>query len=289
MPQSNVSLIYEDMAAQATLSGGGWLTGSLKLANLQTPYLSETARSTNASPTNSQFLVSFGVNRTIGGIALGGCKVTPFAQYRIRAFTSDASGAVAYDTGVVPFSGALVDRTMLEWEDDGFWEGISQEFSDGRKGSLLLHFPPQPVTARIWRIEIIDPTNPNAYIDIGRLLMGRLWQPAINYTYDGNGLDFEALTDVEESRSGTRFYNARNLRRIFSFSFDNLPEAETLRDVYRIVTRSGIHNQVVVAPDPSDIASFQRDAFIGTLSVLPSLRRSAFQRVSTNYKIEEVL
>ncbi|MGA4552387.1 hypothetical protein [Methylorubrum aminovorans] len=289
MPQSNLALIYEDMAARATLSGGGWQPGSLKLANLRTPYLAEIARSSNASPANSQFDVDLGAYRTIGGIALGGCQVTPFAQYRLRAFINDASGPVGYDTGVIPFPGTRVDQQLLDWEDPGFWEGVSQEFDDRRKGSLLLHIPPESITARVWRVEIIDPGHPANRIDIGRLIMGRLWQPAFNYTYDNNSLDFEALTDVEESRTGTRFYNARNLRRIFSFGFDFLPEADTLRDVYRIATRSGIHNQVVVAPDPSDITNFQRDAFIGTLSVPPSLRRAAFQRVSTSYKIEEVL
>lgn len=289
MAQSNLALLYEDVAARGVLSGGNWLPGSLRLANLQTPYLAEIARSASAAPADTQFDIDLGAPASIGGIAMGACRVTPFARYRIRAFYSDTSGPAFYDTGEVAFPGTRVDPQLLDWQDPGFWEGISQEFDDPRKGSLFLHIPPQPVLARIWRIEIIDPDHPAGRIDIGRLMMGRVWQPAYNYTYDNNSLDFEALTDVEESRSGTRFYNARNLRRVFSFGFDYLPEVETLRDVYRIATRSGIHNQVVVVPDPTDAANFQRDAFIGTLSVPPSLRRSAFRHVSTSYKIEEVL
>ena len=289
MAQSNLALVYEDVAARGTLSGGDWQPGSLRLANLQTPYLAEIARSTSAAPSASQFDVDLGRSVVIGGIALGACRVTPFAQYRIRAFLNDASGPTVYDTGVLPFPGTRVDPALLEWEDPGFWEGVSQEFDDPHKGSLLLNIPPDGVAARIWRIEIIDPDHPAGRIDIGRLIMGRVWRPSTNYTFNGNSLDFEALTDVEESRGGTRFYNPRNLRRVFSFAFDYLPQVETLRDVYRIATRSGIHNQVGVVPGPSDTAKFQRDAFSGTLSVPPSLRRAAFQQVSTNYKVEEVL
>jgi len=287
--QSNLALIYEDAAAQGTLSGGRWQAGSLRLSNLQTPYLAEIARSVSAAPPDTYVDVDLGAYTAISGIALGSCRVTTLAKFRVRAFATDFASPVIYDTGPADFPGSRVDPDLLGWEDIGFWEGLSQDFDDRGKGSLLLHFLPGPITARAWRIEIIDPSHPAGHIDIGRLIMGRVWQPATNFTYDSNGLDFEALTDVEESRSGTRFYNARNLRRAFSFGFDYLPEAETFRDVYRIVTRSGIHNQVVVAPNPSDPGTYQRDAFIGTLGVLPSLRRPVFQRAATSFKIEEVL
>ncbi|KQQ13277.1 hypothetical protein ASF53_13970 [Methylobacterium sp. Leaf123] len=62
-----------------------------------------------------------------------------------------------------------------------------------------------------------------------------------------------------------------------------------LREIYRIVTTSGIHNQVVVIPDPTDTESVQRDVFIGTIGALPSLRRSTFRRIATSFKIKEAL
>ena len=284
-----LALIYEDAAARATLSGGGWAPGSLRLANLQTPYLAETARSNTSDPSDTQFDVDFGVYTTIAGIALGGCQVTSVARYRVRAFYDDASSQIVYDSGLQDFPSTRVDQELLDWEDPGFWEGRSRDFDDRRKGALLLHIPPAPVLARVWRVEIIDPGNPAGFVDVARLIMGRLWQPDLNFTYDGNSLDFQALTDVEESRSGTRFYNARNLRRSFTFGFDALPEEATLRDIYRIVTASGVHNQVVVVPDPTDTDNVQRDVFIGTIAVLPSLRRSTFRRVATSFKIDEAL
>ena len=62
-----------------------------------------------------------------------------------------------------------------------------------------------------------------------------------------------------------------------------------MREIYRIVTTSGVHNQVVVIPDPTDADNVQRDVFIGTIGTLPSLRRSAFHRVATSFKINEAL
>ncbi|WP_155773700.1 hypothetical protein [Methylorubrum extorquens] len=284
-----LTLIYEDSAARATLSGGNWAQGSLRLANVQTPYFAEVARSASTQAADTQFTVDFGVYTAIAGIALGGCQVTSVARYRVRAFYDDASSVVVYDSGLQDFPSTRVDQELLDWEDPGFWEGRSRDFDDRRKGALLLHIPPAPVLARVWRIEIIDPSNPTGFIDIGRLIMGRLWQPDINFTYDGNSLDFEALTDVEESRSGVKFFNARNLRRSFSFGFDTLSEQAAMREIYRIVTTSGVHNQVVVIPDPTDADNVQRDVFIGTIGTLPSLRRSAFHRVATSFKINEAL
>lgn len=289
MAHANLALIYEDVAARGVVSGGGWQPGSLRLSNLLTPYLAEIARSNSTAPSDTHFTIDLGVYSPIAGIALGNCGVTPFARYRIRAFVSDEASPTIYDTGEIGFPVTRIDGSLLAWEDPGLWEGVTQEFDDRRKGSLLLHFLAEPVVARVWRIEIIDPNNANGHLDIARLIMGRLWQPEINDTYGGNSLEFNALTDVEESRSGTRFYNARNIRRVFSFSYDYLPEDTAYRDIYRIATVSGISNQVVVVPNPADVSAVQREAFIGTLGTPPSLRRPVFGCASTSFKVEEVL
>lgn len=286
MGQSNLALIYENYADRGTLSGGSWQTGSLKLSNLLTPYLAQVARSMSTAEADTQFSIDFGQPYIIGGIALGPCNVRPDALCRYRAY--DDNGLV-YDSELLPFPGSTVESANLEWEDSGFWEGTSREFDDLSKGIYLIHLPPRPLACERITVEIMDAGNPAGFLDIGRLICGKAWSPKYNYGYEGNSLDFEDLTNREEGSSGARFYNPRPMRRSFSFSFEYLPEAQTFQDIYRIVSRSGTHRQVVVIPNPSDPDSFAREAFIGTLGTLPSLRRPTFQGIATAFKIEEVL
>lgn len=286
---ANLTLIYDNFADAAALSGGQWQTGSLRLDNLRTPYFAEVARSASTDPAATRFNVDLAGLPAVGGIAVGPCSVSAYAQVRVRAYFDGSRTQLAYDSGFVGLPGSQVDQDLLAWEDPGFWEGISADFNDLGKGSIFFHLPPTPVTAQAWTVEIDDRSNIDGHIDIGRLFMGRVWQPTSNYGYDNNSLDFDSLTDVEESRSGVRFFNARNIRRSLSFTFDYLPDAATFRDVYRIATHAGTHNQVAVIPDPDDLDSYQREAFIGTLGQPPSLRRPAFGFAATAFKIEESL
>ncbi|XYD07423.1 hypothetical protein R1A27_20145 [Methylobacterium sp. NMS12] len=286
MGQSNLALIYENYADRGALSGGSWQAGSLRLANLQTPYLAEVARSTSTAEAATQFTVDFGQPYIIGGIAFGPCNVRPDALCRYRFY--DDNGLV-YDSLLLPFPGSTVESANLEWEDSGFWEGTTREFDDLFKGIYLISVLSVPMSCERITVEIFDAGNPDGFIEIGRLICGKVWSPSTNYGPDGHSHDLDDLTDREEGRSGARFYNPRPMRRLFSFSFDYLPEAETFRDVYRIATRSGTHRQVVVIPNPADPDSYVREAFVGTLGTPPSLRRPSAGEAATAFKIEEVL
>lgn len=286
---SNVAIIYRNYSDRGVLSGGNWQAGSLRLANMQTPYLAEVARSIDTSPASTQVLADLSAFPAIGGVAFGPTNARTTATARVRAYFDAAGSELIYDSGPLNFPGVAVDSLQLEWEEDGFWEGVSAEVEDLGKGITFIHLTGVPVVARYWKIEIFDEGNPDGFVEVSRLMIGSVWQPDYNYDYDGNEFGLEPLTDVEESRSGVRFYNPRNTRRTFSFSFAYLPDVQTFADVYRIATRSGIHNQVVVVPHPDDLDTYQREAFLGTLGVMPTLRRNAPGHAGTNFKIEEAL
>jgi hypothetical protein len=286
VPQKNITLVYENFADRGQLSGGSW-RASLPLANLQTPYLPEIARSTSAAATSTWFDVMLPTAQPVGGIVLGPANVTAAATARIRAFTSAAYSVTLYDSGVIPFPGAAAEFVDLEWEDEAFWDGDIRGFGDALSGAYLFHLPPTIVTSRFWRIELFDQANPQGYLNIGRLLIGRRWRPEYNYDEGDNSLSFEVLTDQEESRSGTKFFNPRATRRVFQFSFSRLPDTISFAEVFRIVVRSGLHNQVAVIPNPDDPNTFQREALLGTLRQPPSLRRYSMPQFATSFVIEE--
>lgn len=286
MGQKNLAIIYQNFADSGQISGGAWRDATLPLVNLQTPYLAQVARSRTTAKEDTQFSITFAGLRLIGGVAFGPCNVRPTAQARYRGYDGDE---LKFDSGWLPFPNSSVPSADLEYGDLGFWEQRDSEVDDLTKGITFIDVPDVPLAVRTLVFEISDEGNPDTYIDVGRLICGRVWRPKHNYDYSDNSLDLSALTDVQESRKGVRFYDPRVVRRSFSFGFSYLPDAETFEEVYRLATRSALHNQVVVVPNPGDPTTFIREAFIGTLAQLPSLRRPTFGYAATSFKIEEAL
>lgn len=294
MPQQNLALMYENRVDLdgVVLGGGSWQTGSLGLNNLRTPYLPEVARTTSTDPADTKFNCTLPKTYSIGGIALGPTNLRATAQIRIRAYTDQGKANLVDDSGLLTLPSNQVDNLTLAWEDAGFWEGVTQEFDDiGRgigKGATFIYIPKFRFVAGYIEVEIFDKGNPDGYFDIGRFFASRTWRPPKNYEEGSNSLDFEAVTDEEMGRSGTLFHNARAIRQIFKFAFSYLPDTE-FREIYQIAVRSGIHNQVVVVPNPGDPSTFLREAFIGTLGQMPSLRRMSTPNIATEFVAKESL
>ena len=294
MTQQNIAVLYENRVDLdgVVLSGGSWQTGSLGLANLQTPYLAEVARSMSTAPADTQFVCNLPQPYSIGGIALGPTNLRASALVRIRSYTDVTMAVLVDDSGLIALPSSKVDSISLAWEDLGFWEGITQEFDDiGKgigKGATFIYIPAARFVAGAVKVEIFDQGNPAGYFDIGRFFVSRTWRPPYNYDEQGNSLDFEAVTDQEEGRSGTTFFNPRAIRRTFKFAFTYLPDSE-FREIYQIAVRSGIHNQVLVVPNPGDVNSYLREAFFATLGTVPSLRRMSTPNIATEFVARESL
>lgn len=293
-PQENLALMYENRVDLdgVIIQGGRWQPGSLGLQNLRTPYLPEVARSMSADPADTTFTCTLPKAYSVGGIALGPTNLRATAQLRIRSYQDQGMQALMDDSGMISLPSNDVDQLTLPWEDPGFWEGKTQEFDDiGKaigKGATFIYIPKFRFIAGFFKVEIFDKDNPDGYLDVSRFFVSRTWRPPKNYEEGTNLLDFEAITDEEVGRSGTLFHNPRALRRTFKFSFPYLPESE-LREIYQIAVRSGIHNQIVVVPNPGDPSTFLREAFIGTLGVPPTLRRMSTPQIATDFIAKESL
>jgi hypothetical protein len=292
--QANFALLYENRVDLdgVVLGGGSWQSGSLGLSNLQTPYLAEVARTASTAVTDTQFTCQLPQAYSIGGFALGPTNLRPSALVRIRSYVDSSMQAMVDDSGYLALPSSTVDQNTLQWEDLGFWEGITQEFDDvGKgigKGSTFVYIPTVRFVAGFFLVEIFDPGNPVGYFDIGRFFASRTWRPTYNFDEQNTSLDFEAVTDQEEGRSGTLYFNPRAMRRKFKCQWSDLPDFE-FREIYQIIVRSGIHNQVYVCPNPADPTTYLRESFFGTLDQLPSLARKAVPRLSTAFVVKESL
>lgn len=289
MAMGNLVLLYENFADGGIFSGafGSW---TLPLANMQDPDIQRVARSSNATNAATKFRIDLGAPQNVDGLAFGPVNISPGASWRGRAYSDSSYSVLVYDTGTQEVGGEVIDwansAAWLEWENLGFWLGISDPLDE--LPQFLFHVAPLAQTAQYWQIEVFDAANGDGFIEIGRLLIGKAFRPAKNYGED-NSLSIVPLTDVEESLGGLRVYWERGLRRSFACSFPSLTKSELFGDAFRVMLRSGISRQVFVVPDPDDTEFGIRRSFLATFKQMPAIRQLLVERGSTGVDLEEVL
>lgn len=281
-----IALYYGNYADTATLSGGSWAAG-LPLTNLQNRMLRRVARSTNATTAATQFRVDLGQSRIQRAICIGPHNATAGLTYRISAYFDAGYSTAVYDSGWL--GATVVPSLSLAWEDPGFWYGISSAGGDDEVGTWLVHMLSPPVTARYWQIEFNDTSNPDGYLEFGRLFMAGWWEPSLNYEPGSNSFAFESRTVTQESIGGTEYHWRRQAPRVFSCNWPYLPGSEVFGDVYKMLRTLGVDGEVFVIPDP-DSAHLQRRSFLGRIrSHDPITQPIVTDYASVGLEIKEIL
>lgn len=281
-----IQFSFANLADAATLSAGSWQAGA-PLANLQQEFLSKRARSTNDDLASTTIRIDFGAVAIVRLVAIARHNLSRDATYRVFGGSTAGSGDI-YDSGTLPVWPAIFLPQDLEWENDNFWTGqISAAETVGYPISLT-HDCGGNILARYWRIDFADTTNPDGYVELARLWMGRVWSPTRNYSY-GASLTWEARDISEQSLGGVLFHDRRDPARVFRFSLKALTTTEATGaplDAQRLLGSAG---QLWVVPEPADLArGFKRN-------MLARMRRAdpiaqAFRNLhETAFELEEIL
>lgn len=289
---ANAIILYENFADTATLDGGAYEV-DLPIENLQNQRLGRVARTTDATEASTVIEIDFGVERRVDAIALGVPNISPGAQYRITSYEESGMTTEVYDSGVKSLPGVVVDSLDLEWEDPGFWYGINTEQLLVEFGTWIIEVIPDASAGdahkRWWKIEIFDEDNADGYLDFSRLLAGRAYRPAINYSED-NSFGLSELTDVSESLGGHRTYFERGLRRTLRLAFPTGSSwDQAFNDIFRMMVKARTSRQVFVITDYEDTEFLQERSFLATFKQVPAIQQLLVDRSATLVDLEEVL
>lgn len=274
----NVLLIYDNFSDVATLSGGSFVP-ALPLNNLKVPEPYKVARTTNTLLSSTQFSVSLGGPRAMKAIVIGPTNLSTAHKYRISGTGFDTG----WSTGL-----ARAEWNTLPWDDPDFWTGLTP-WDDDERGIWIIHVFDTPVVAKNWLVEIDDQLNSDGYIDLGRLVMGRVWQPSLNFVYGNNGLAFRDNSLRATTLSGSEKIWRRRNPRVFNLAFDYLPDEEMYRDGYDFQRIAGYDGQVFVVPDPDNIQTRQRRSFLATVTRPDPLAQVTFGRSSMAFELKEII
>jgi len=109
-----------------------------------------------------------------------------------------------------------------------------------------------------YRVEVADAGAP--FLQFGRVMLGRRWQPTTNFDVAGTPLSF-APTDLQiHTPYGRTFTSQRNQTppRIFELTALSLNRREAFDGIYEIQRLIGMHGDVVCVIDPGATSDFHR-------------------------------
>lgn len=265
---TNIILLYDNAADEGALSGGSW---SLPLTNMQDPRPTKMARSIDVNPASTKWRAQLTAAKTLRAIVFGPSNFSSGMQYRIRAYSDSLYSSLINDTGQVTFGATPISTYDMHWTDPNWWSG-AQPLDDpgGAAGIWVIHVYNSDVTAQYWDFEIDNSSNPDGFIEIGRLFLGSAYIPSLNFEPGSNRAGFTSLTSVQQAVGGSRYFNRRRAARTFQWQHSALPDDEVHDSVYRIAAIAGSDQQIFIIPDADDTDRLAKRSFLGTLDEIPS-------------------
>lgn len=243
----------------ATLSGGTW-NAAYPLASLKTRYLAQKARTSNALAASSVIDLDLLSAQAIGVVALVAHNLTSAATVRIQGSSAASQTPVLYDSTA---------QTIYTGGPD-----YAKSFT--------------PVSARYWRISIVDTANPAGYIALGRVFIGPAFAPAAGLAW-GPGLAVESKTNVAEALGGMEFFDTRPNRRVWTGELAWLSDAEAWALWHPIQRAMDVYNEVYLIEDTADTAYRAQRNFLGRLRQLSPIQWPYVNQHACGVEIAELL
>lgn len=282
-------LFYPNIDDKATLSGGSW-EATLPLSNLQTRTIKQYARTTDDANASTKFTATLDKARSMSVVGLIDHNLSVDATYRIRLYDDAGLTMLAYDSGVTVVFPTFYDEDTDPggWDGGNLWDlGLTEEEREVYTASLV-HLLTVETSAQYLLFELFDTSNPDGYVQAGRLFMGSGWTPAVNMQY-GASLSYESRDEIDEADSGAEFFNARPAPRIAQFELGFMTQDEGMGrafDMQRIVGTTG---EVLFIWNQEDTLHFLRRTFLARLRSLSPIEQNYFDNFRTTHEVKELL
>lgn len=276
---ANARIIYANAADLGTLVASSEASASMEIENILSDRKSEVWRSTG---TTEYFEISFTADQTIAGVVLPWTNLTATATMRVRLY--DVSNAVLLDTGTnlaVPGgSPALWGWTNAQLNSNAFGYG---------GGAYARAWFTSTGAVRKIRVDLVDTSSAQGYIEVGRVVAGPRWDLAKNPDYE---LQQSSVDTSKHYRAddGTLLTDAGTVHRK-----QVIPLAiwtNTDRDnFWSIVETCGKTRPILFSlfPDETgDAKGEQKGMIYGKFMEAPGTRYPAYRQYTTTMDIEEI-
>jgi len=226
--------------------------------------------------------------KTAGAAVTRAADISASPQGTLPAGYMDALQPATYDSEWRDVWPTVYPFGTLEWGDENWWSG--KYTVDETEGYIaeLVHILPTDRYERYWRIEFDDQTNADGFIEIGRLFVGRVWQPKINMIY-GASIGWETTTEARAAISGAEYFSDGINYRVQKFTLAHMDQDEAFSQAFELQRRAGISGEILWIHDPTDTVHALRRRFLARLRQLSPIEYPYPLTNSTAFELKELL
>lgn len=279
--------ITSDNAA-ATYAGGSWVA-ALPLTNLKDDRLARVTRSTSASLANAQFTIDFGIAEWVRFVALVDHNFSRTSAVRVRGSNTPGDWTVTtFDSGW--FDGWPVTSPLYVAPvgDPSWLDGRMSAAEAADYNLSAIYIAASATAAQYWKIEISDIGNTAGYVQMGRLVMSRAWQPTINMSV-GAKIGIGTETSFQRSDAGPKYFNVQPRARSAAFTIQNMGTDEIFTYAFEMQRQLGLSKQLFFVWDATDTVHLFRRSFLATLRDLSPIEAASVSFFTAALSAEEVL
>lgn len=257
-----------------------------RTATTTAPDVSGSTRDTTSGRT--WFEVDLGVNTTLDYIGLLRHNITRDGQIRVRISTVFDFSSLVYDSGLVNAWPTVTGYGSLPWGTFSWGNVLSAP--DLSIYTIDFHHPlDTAVVGRYVRVDIVNASNPDTFIEAGRFYASPSYFPSINIQY-GFAIYWKDDSLVSKSLGGQRFVQQKSRYRRMEMSFSEIPEVEAYTNLFDFIQRrKGISGDLVIIPQPDRPELFIHEAIYCSLVQMDPVQKNYYGVLETKMVVEELL
>lgn len=245
---------------------------------------------TNAA-TSARSLLGYGINDFAGSLSYSGAFV---ALHSDEWVVVDLSTTEAIDSVAVlfdPLNGSQLSPSAvvtIQGSATNAWAspGVSQVLTFDEVNESYTHFFTADQSYRYWRLKIVDPQNPDLFVEIPKLVLSKGIQlgqtPEIGFSYK-----LKDMSKLTQNPYGVAFADLYPKLKGFEFNFAviDYTDMETLANLF---SRVGSTTPICLALDP-DESVFDKDRFFvyGLLKNELTIKHRVYRYFDVPLTIEE--
>ncbi|MGP5325909.1 hypothetical protein [Vreelandella titanicae] len=250
---NKIALCWPNYIDSAVVSGGQWLS-SLPLEHVQDARTSVVAKTASLDPAHTQFSITFPKRERLQVLAIYAHNLSATATVRVRVYRDAAQTDQINDSAWQNVWPVLYGLDDVIWGNDNFWNRRLSEDDRKRYTPNMIVLFDERMLARGLHVELLDSSNPDGAIIIGRVMPADVWQPLYNLDHNVSH-GYDTGTQITRAGDPARTGYARRVtpKRTVNFQLSNLTEDEAFLRIHRLQRTQDIVGEILYlwSPVPS--------------------------------------
>lgn len=279
MAATNLRIIYKNIASSYGTLTATNVNTSFPITNVNSDNKGSFCRTTT---TTTAITMTWTTNQTLAAVVLPYTNLSSTATFRVRLYSNEAATTLIYDSGVLSTGIVLAGNQLFNNT-----RGANYRYSFGG-GSCVRKYFAKVTTCRAMVLDIVDTSNTDGYIEVGKIVAGDYWSPTYN-------TEFGLSVGVSDSSTKTRTQNGSLVTDIgtsnkylsFSLNYLTYTDRNTLYDIINTIgTKASLY--VSLFPEDADTGKEYIHQIYGRLSDLATISHPMYTVYASSINIEEV-